>query len=290
MEIVVVSDTVRQRRSRTPSSSAQVLHHENGNKNDLKINSKVMPDVLPKTFHLAETSALFMQVNNNPENLLAQTKNIENCQSKFSIVAVRETNLSLPKSVYVDTNDSGGTKNQNSIWNTCSILESVSYLEPSRVETVHIIDATSEPSSSSDTETSCSTPNLDDRPKNKAILFLSDDEDSDEYDYRTGEPAPKNTANKRTTHTENKELSEKERYLLKGSEQPHNLTEAPPKPHRKKLTPTLGDILSAASDRDSFNSADNEVYDEPFTFSDDEDFNQLGGPSTEKFNRNTVLI
>lgn len=286
MEIVVVSDTVRQRRSRTPSTSASIISNENGIK-DTK--SKVMPDLLPKTFHLAESSTLFSQVNNS-QDILVPKSDDECCEPKFSIVEIRESNLMSPKRV-VNTYKTDGRESVGKVLNTCSILESVNYLEPCRVETVHIIDATSEPS---DTDTTCSTPNLDDRPDSKV---LTDDEDSEEYE--TGEPEPEFTdtmqiATDRITFMENKEIWQKHHDLFKYSERIDISNKIPPKPQRKKLTPTLKEILSSTSDRDSFYGADKEVFDEPLTFSDDDDENddnnQLGGQSTEKLNRDTVLI
>lgn len=273
MEIVVVSDTVRQRRSRTPSTSASTGQNENIVK-DSKTNTSVMPDLLPKTFHLAETSALFSQVNSSPNDLLTRNNSNDDTETKVSIVEIRETNLTSPKKV-VNTYKTEINQSQNvgQMLNTCSILESVSYLEPSRVETVHIIDATSEPS---DTETPCSTPNLDDK-SDKNVLSDDEDGDSDENEYETGEPAPKKQMSYRDALRKNRDFDEID-------------NRSPPKSHRKKLTPTLKEILSAISDRDSFYSADKEVFDEPLTFSDDDDSHQLGAQTSENFNRDTVLI
>ncbi|XP_031638601.1 dystrophin, isoforms A/C/F/G/H isoform X5 [Contarinia nasturtii] len=280
MEIVVVSDTVRQRRSRTPSTSATTIQNDNIVKDSNK-KSNVMPDLLPKTFHLAETSALFSQVNSDSENLLTQQDSIDNNESKVSIVEIRETNLSSPKRVVntYKSNENGQIQNIGQVLNTCSILESVSYLEPSCcVETVHIIDATSEPS---DSETPCSTPNLGDRHDSD-----DEDDDSDENEYETGEPAPM----KQMSYHKSRGALRNERNLLKESEQFDNISNSPSKPQRKKLTPTLKDILSATSDRDSFYSADKEVFDEPLTFSDDDDSHHLGEQTTENFNRDTDRI
>lgn len=189
--------------------------------------------------------------------------------------------------------------------NTFSILESVNYLEPSRVETVHIIDATSEPS---DTDTCCSTPNLEDRPVSKISIDVrneneeeEEDEESDEYE--TGEPAPLETLS--VTHArlpyngqEKRALLQKDRDLLKDSEQiDGSVVKVPPKPARKRLTPTLKEILSAA-DRDSYYGSDKECgYDEPLTFSDDEDDNDDGTAAIDKqidvddeHRRDTVLM
>lgn len=280
MEIVVVSDTVRQRRSRTPSSTS-VSQNENVIK-DKKPN--VMPDLLPKTFHLAESSALFSQLDKSP-NLLVRNDCDEIDEAKFSVVEIRETNISPPKRV-VNTYKRG--ENVEQVLNTCTILESVSYLEPSRVETVHIIDATSE---ASDTETTCSEPNLDDRNDDK---MSSDDDDDESDEYETGEQGssfikPIKVANKRISFKETSGNLHDDRDLRNDFEQVEMKCKVPPKPQRKKLTPTLKEILSATSDRDSFYSVDKEVFDEPLTFSDDDDYNQSDG-LTDKFNRHTVHI
>lgn len=279
MEIVVVSDTVRQRRSRTPSSTS--LPHTENVITDTKAN--VMPDLLPKTFHLAESSSLFSQIDNAP-NVLAQKSSDESDAAKFSVVEIRESNISPLKRV---VNTYKRSENVEQISNTCSILEAVSYLEPSRVETVHIIDATSEPS---DSETTCSTPNLDDRDVDK---MFSDDDESGEYE--TGErgmgsiePMMRVTT-ARISFKENKARMQKDRDLLRDSDEIDVKCKIPPKPQRKKLTPTLKEILSAASDRDSFYSADKEVFDEPLTFSDDDD-HHIDGQLIDKFNRHTVYI
>lgn len=285
MEIVIVSDTVRQRRSRTPSSSSTSLPNENHVK-ESKSSTYTMPDLLPKTFHLAESSALFSQVN-NAQKFLPRRNSIDGCEQKVSVVEVREANLSTPKRVINTYRTSENHPNQNvgQAMNTCSILESVSYLEPSCVETVNIIDATSEPS---DTETRSSTPNLGDRPDNQ--LSSSDDDGGESDEYVTGEPAPHSNnkmqiLTRQISYDENRKSLQKDRDLLKDSEQ----IDGELKPQRKRLTPTLREILSSTSDRDSFYSADKEAFDEALIFSDDDDNNHNDGQSTERFNRHTVL-
>lgn len=280
MEIIIVSDTVRQRRSRTPSSSTSLPNDTHIKESKSCTNQ--MPDLLPKTFHLAESSALFSQVN---RNFLSGKNSIANSEQKVSVVEVREANLSTPKRVintYL-TGESRQNQNVGQILNTCSILESVSYLEPSCVETVHIIDATSEPS---DSETRSSTPNLDTRLDHK--LSSSDDDDESE-EYETGESIPYSNDHmqilkRQIVNEENRRISRND------SEQIDDQLIAPPKPQRKRLTPTLKEILSATTDRDSFYSADKEAFDEPLIFSDDEDNNHIDGQSTERCNRHTVLI
>lgn len=272
MEIIVVSDTVRQRRSRTPSQNENIA-------TDSKSKTVILPDVLPKTFHLAESSALFSQIN-EPQKLLTSTDAAED-ESKFSVVEIRETNLTSPKKVISTYN----VENMS----TCSILESVSYLQPSCVETVHIIDVTSEPS---DTDTCCSTPNLEERPE---IHVSSDDDDGESDEYETGELGPElsptmKVFTRQISKKENKKPLQKERDVLKDSEQNDKQNKIPPKPQRKRLTPTLKEILSATSDRDRFYGADKERFDEPLIFSDDDDNHRFRGQSADSFNRDMVLM
>lgn len=275
-EIIVVSDTVRQRRSRTPSQNEHIA-------TDSKSKTVILPDVLPKTFHLAESSALFSQIN-EPQKLLTSTDAAED-ESQFSVVEIRETNLTSPKKVVSTYN----VENMS----TCSILESVSYLQPSCVETVHIIDVTSEPS---DTDTCCSTPNLDERPEIHVSSDDDDDDDDGESDeYETGELGPElsptmKVFTRQISKKENKKPLQKERDVLRNSEQNDKQNKIPPKPQRKRLTPTLKEILSATSDRDSFYGADKERFDEPLIFSDDDDNHRLRGQSADSFNRDTVLM
>ncbi|XP_055309630.1 dystrophin, isoforms A/C/F/G/H-like, partial [Sitodiplosis mosellana] len=275
MEIVVVSDTVRQRRSRTPSSSAST-----SNDNEImivKTQSDVLPDLLPKTFHLAESSTLFFQADNS-KNLLVQKEKNRSSESKFSIVEIRETNILSPKRATFKTHESFQNQNVSHVLNTCSILESVNYLEPSCVETVHIIDASSE---ASDNETPCSTPNLDERSDSR---ISSDEEESDEFDYKTN---TKKIVNKRLSLQIRDVLEINRLNLPKNTKEFDSSCKIPPEPQRKKITPTLEEILSATSDSGSLNSPDKEVFGRSMTFSVDDYNNHLNGQSTEKFNRDT---
>lgn len=281
MEIVVVSDTVRQRRSRTPLAPTTVTPTDSSAiqlvEKDTLVN--IMPDLLPKTFHLVESSSLFSQINDpnthfmqKDHSILMESPNIDESifDQEFSIVEIRETNISTPKKA-INTFNSSSEKMGDEL-NTFSILESVNYLEPSRVETVHILDATSEPS---DTDTCCSTPNLDERPPSK-ILPDNDGDESDEYE--TGEPAPQlgsMMVSKAQISFNEQQQSRKihnDRDVLKDSEQTEvNANKAPAKPQRKKFSPTLKEILNA-TDRNSFYNSDEETgFDDPLIFSDDDD-------------------
>lgn len=266
MEIVVVSDTVRQRRSRTPLSIGGPIYQPYGECNENSEN--VMPDVLPKTFHLVESSPLFSQINNSLDLSIIQSSDEIVRQQKVSIVEIRESNLLTPKKPVnrYDPNSMEISENVCQVLNSCSILESVNYLEPCNVETVHIIDATSEPS---DSETHCSTPNLNEL----------DGSDSDEYE--TGEPQPKVT-----DESEHRILLDK-LDLSMGTENKRSF-----RPRREHLNSALRKEFKEHADQWHSNVMD--IFDEPLTFSDDDDNEvddiQCHGNSTKINDRHTVLI
>lgn len=353
MEIVIVSDTVRQRRPRTPLQSPPLTPmHSSANTadtactatelpihcNDTKdtATQRTLPDLLPKTFHLAETCALFSQVDNAP-NLLAQSspklttppppperrssllrRNSEHDYAnvqKVSVVEIRAANLTTPKraiSTY-HTRETLQSHNIGQVMNMCSILESIDYIEPCQVETVHIVDVTSEPS---DSETCGSTPSRIKRTKqNSQRKSSSDDDDDDENDdqsdaneYETGEPKPKSARADRMkilrqmSYERDGRALPQDRDLLKDSEieiVPERRSESmADKPHRIKLTPTLKEILSATSRDYDRNAATADAYDEPLVFSDDDDDDAdtvdrvccYNKPIGDQVNRDTVFF
>lgn len=356
MEIVVVSDTVRQRRSRTPlqsppsppqqsSSTARTVTDLPAHNYDTNAKPKqiAMPDLLPKTFHLAETCALFSQIDNAQNSLAPSPTKLttpppppqrssslktmrksvdhdyENVSEKVSVVEIRAVNLTAPTraiSTY-HTRESLQCHNIGQRMNTCSILESIDYIEPSQVETVHIVDVSSEPS---DSETRSSTPNPTNRTKqNNQRESLSDDDDDDDDDqsdaneYETGEPAmagpqPKNSnrgkmqiLRQQISCEGNRKSLQKDRDLLKDSEiecvterRPQLKPSPPPKlqkPQRIKLTPTLKEILSTTPTDCDQSAADK--FEEPLVFSDDDD-DDVNGDTVDddsvQFNRDTVFF
>lgn len=285
-----------------------------------------MPDLLPKTFHLAESSSLFSQINddsngdgtsnnigratfvtqpNSTKQMLDAPNDEADREQAVSMVEIRATNLTIPKKAINAYNDGSSTAplissniNEHNddgirihteasmhrpkvgdIVNTINLYESADYFEPECVETVHIIDATSE---TSDTDTAGSTPNID----------AADDSDGDEYE--TGELPPMTdhmtVERARISYQERKRALSKDRDMLRDSEQLATSTAAAasspslssPPPLRKKFTPTLKEILSL-TERDSFyDFAENNYHysnndnamrydDEPLVFSDDDD-------------------
>lgn len=258
-EIVVVSDTVRQRRARTPSSGIELAERlsERFSNGD---SSQGMPDVLPKTFRLAEASSLFTEDAMDPSKLInSQESRVEmedNASSshKFSIVEIKEGNLSSKMSVLRDNSTDA---NVGQIVDTINILERCDNFEPEYVETVHIVDA------SSDTDTG-STPILNRKSSNK----MDEDDSMDELEvelekelelfsnYIVDEDVDKVLlVEKQRISFDGKQNMEKDRDFLKDSEQ-------------IKLRPSLKELLM--EERNSFYSPDKE-NDEALVFSEDED-------------------
>lgn len=112
MEIVVVSDTVRQRRSRTPISPSSFEGLANGDMNG----PSVMPDLLPKV----------------------QSDNRVSDESRKKIQS-RDENENIKLS-------------QENVTDTIDVYESVKRFAPEQVETVHIVDVSS--------DSDASTPNF----------------------------------------------------------------------------------------------------------------------------------
>lgn len=176
-EIVVVSDTVRQRRARTPSSnsnsptkevmngSATATNNTNtttksqvGSREDFvagQTSQQVLPDLLPpQTFRLAETSALFSQISKNPHKMeMDHSKTEEDSDipppkpskrkstesSSAQMVEIKAKNIPSDK-MSVNISGSSLQPQQGEIVDTVNILESVEPFLPEYVETVQIVD------------------------------------------------------------------------------------------------------------------------------------------------------
>lgn len=250
---------MRQRRARTPSSTS----------NDGQ-SSSVLPDLLPTTFRLAETSSLFSSIKDkqNDDELLRRNNNedVKNTH-EFSVVEIREKSLSSKQ--MVDIRDSVKTV-QGQIVDTINIVETVDHFEPEFVETVNIIDASEDTS--------------DDDEKNH------DEMDSDEFEYELEKELEKFTnldsdevqmrlddeqliriEKQRTSFDGEHKSFEKEHDILGDEEKV--LAPIVSKKQPLKIRPTLRDILMADEKgiRDSFYNSDKENFDEPLIFSDDED-------------------
>lgn len=278
---MVLSDTVRQRRSRTPSSSTAPTTPAHTITTQVTIEvtpppskspvpestpnlqpNNVLPDLLPKTFHLAESSSLFSKIsegetvptttspfhNGHPKKRDQNSENLR--QQAFSVVEIRESNLSIPTRPSINRVGSSDTEHflvpkVGEVVNTINILELADYFEPECVETVNILDITSE---TSDTET-CSTPIMDDR----VIRITTSEEGIDEMEELLVDDSPvllRRSPDKimvektRTSFDENKRKFFQDRDILHDSETKESKDGAKTNVIRKKLTPSLKEILS----------------------------------------------
>ncbi|XP_075145725.1 dystrophin isoform X3 [Haematobia irritans] len=182
-EIVIVSDTVRQRRARTPSSTSptkevndsssptnqQAERPENntqvGSTNDGMVvvvgqhphpqsvaqhqQQHVLPDLLPpQTFRLAESSALFSQISMNPDADVPPakpSKRKSSGDSQAQMVEIKVKNIGNDK---MSVQLSELEPQQGEIVDTVNILESVEPFVPEYVETVQIVDLSEDSDSS----------------------------------------------------------------------------------------------------------------------------------------------
>ncbi len=282
-EIVVVSDTVRQRRARAPSSS-----NENSDKmivdtttttttveaSTTENRCNVLPDLLPATFRLAESSSLFSQISVESEPIQVGANDIpSDGDDDVSVVEVRESNLTPKMQIRIANQDEmENVAKIEDVTNTISIIETVETFEPEFVETVNIIYASD--------ASSCSTPVLDDRDdfiergNNKSIESSFDDLEEEERlendVLRKSSNGMIFIAKQRLSYDDDAEpsslLLSKERDLLKDSENDKKVDTKKP---RRNIAPKLKEILSYP-ERDSFYFSDKEI-DDPLVFSEDED-------------------
>lgn len=220
-ETVFLTDTVRQRRSRTPISAS------------ISSDVVVMPDLLPHNPVFSDAS-------------VDETQSRGEC----SMVEVKERETSLKMSIF-----------ESPKVDTINIFESCSRFEPEQVETVHIIDA------SSDTDTAASTPQLERKPM-KAIGSMDElkTELKRELEEISNFESPKEdfcVKKQRISFEEHKSLG-KDRDVLLDSEI------AEDKAIKKmKLRPSLKELLM--EERNSFYDDSKMESEEPLEFSDDED-------------------
>lgn len=302
---------MRQRRARTPSSTQpQSPAAPNPNESPPESNAghtpsaavNVLPDLLPRTFHLAESSSLFSQINEGKEpnhtSQLSQ-KAGEPAEPTFSVVAIRESNLTEPKKpTFTGSGDKASaaagslallTPKIGEI-NTVSILEKVDFFEPEYVETVNIIDATSE---TSDTDT-CTTPVLDEtrsRISREDIENMQIDEALQIPELvaavtaaTTPATAIRSIDSPIILKVERKKMKltplgdggkcvaaqSNDRDILRDSESTDHRRKPVKLKKKQQLAPRLKDDLSPTG-RDSFYNSDHENFEEPLVFSDDDD-------------------
>lgn len=164
-EIVVVSDTVRQRRARTPqageggNTSGQEQAQQTPKAAAKDADDNVLPDLLPpQTFRLAESSTLFSQISLNPapaqvEGEAAATPPPKPVKHKrkapaapAQVVEIKVKNIQNDK---MSVQNIALEPQQGEIVDTVNILESVEPLLPEYVQTVQILDLSEDSDSSS---------------------------------------------------------------------------------------------------------------------------------------------
>lgn len=244
-EIVIVSDTVRQRRSRTPISPTSSQRESN----------VVMPDLLPKPAQSNENGSHFSDVS----SLEMQSREVD--AGECSMVEIKERDLSTK--IIIRNIEYG-----DATVDTISIFESCSRFEPEQVETVHIIDA------SSDTDTATSTPLLNRRSmsSNRGSIDELETELKRELEtvsfFETVEDPTSDFEIKRQRISfdgqKNKKLKGKDRDLLRDSEVAEERAIK-----LMKLRPTLKELWM--EERNSFYGPENDNDEEPLVFSDDEE-------------------
>lgn len=259
---------MRQRRARTPSSNEncdKIITESITTEN----RSNVLPDLLPTTFRLAESSSLFSQISVEESSVsepIDENRNEMTLDQDVSVVEIREGNLTPKMQVRIASQEMENMAKIEDVTNTISIIETVETFEPEFVETVNIVYASD--------ASSCSTPVLDDREEfnereNKSIDTSFDDlEEELERENLKFTNGPIIVEKRRISLDEERtSLLLKERDLLKDSE--NDKKNDPIKPQRQ-IAPTLKDILSYP-ERDSFYGSDKENFDDPLVFSEDED-------------------
>lgn len=216
VEIVMVSDTIRQRRSRTPISATP-----DGNRES---NLVVMPDLLPMSNGISSVSN-----ETQPQKYV----NGEAC----TVVEVKEIEEQSSSKV-------------GQIVDTVSIFENCNQFEPQQVETVNIIDA------SSDTDTANSTPQLHRKSFTNNINNTNKNSSIDELQTELQKELE-------TVSTFEFDMSDDQNESSPKNECPEKSLIS-----MMKLRPTLQELLM--EERNSFYGADKE-NDEPLEFSEDEE-------------------
>lgn len=205
----MVSDTIRQRRSRTPISATPDANRES--------NLVVMPDLLPKSH----------DNHNGISHVSNETQTRDSNSQQCTVVEVKEIEEQKPPKV-------------GQIVDTVSIFENCNQFEPQHVETVNIIDA------SSDTDTANSTPQFHRKS------FTNKNGSIDELKTELQKELETVSTFEFDMSDDHDQVKEEEENLVA----------------KMKLRPTLQELLM--EERNSFYGADKE-NDEPLEFSDDEE-------------------
>ncbi|XP_065091339.1 dystrophin, isoforms A/C/F/G/H-like [Ochlerotatus camptorhynchus] len=265
-EFVVLSDTVRHRRAKTlnlsptnKESKAKEISVRN-----LEQQSNILPDILPATFRLVETSALFSCISSAEplQQAKSETRTVSHHYSECSVVEVKEKNMSAKMSVRSINMPSSDVTMHGQVVDTINILESCKFVEPEYVETVHIIDA------SSDTDTSCPSPKPDKKQMNvsKPLTRITTSTPKSSKPINTVQIGGEQSQSPKQLRISKKLILPQKSSIdvLRDFDKICLNVEEASKNH-----PGLRDLVF--DERDSFYSSDKENYDELLVFSEDED-------------------
>jgi hypothetical protein len=227
----------------------------------------VMPDLLPKKSNCDSQNNISPVSANETHSRDNHNPNHNNKSQQCTIVEVKEREMNDRNNKFIDNENVTKT---GQIVDTVSILESCKQFEPQQVETVNIIDA------SSDTDYSAnSTPQLVRKPmksnngsidelktelkreletiSNFEVEIDDDDENKDENSLELVVKKQRISFDERVKLGKDRDvLLDSEKSVISGM----------------KIRPTLQELLM--EERNSFYSADKE-NDEPLEFSDDEE-------------------
>ncbi|XP_050330291.1 dystrophin, isoforms A/C/F/G/H isoform X4 [Bactrocera neohumeralis] len=260
VEIVVLSNTVRQRRARTPgindsqNAGDSPTKHERSQPMQTTVElppakdvsaeqamvTQVLPDVLPpQTFRLAESSTLFSHISTatpieTSDNAPAKPpkRKSRKGEQHAKVVEVRERNLPHDK---MSVQNIEFEPQVGEIVDTVNILESVEPFVPEYVETVQIVDLSEDSDSSmrvdadgKEIQRSKSKRSLCESPKPPLSPLLDDVELRGAVPLNTSTPFLR-VEKQRISFDEKRKRIEKERDILRDSEEDED--ERPAKEH-----------------------------------------------------------
>ncbi|KAM7360342.1 dystrophin isoform 3-T3 [Cochliomyia hominivorax] len=288
-EIVVVSDTVRQRRARTPSSNSNSPTKEVVNNSNLAPANTVKP-----------------QISKNPQKMEMESdvpppkpSKRKSAETSAQMVEIKVKNINSDK---MSVHMSGNLEpQQGEIVDTVNILESVEPFVPEYVETVQIVDLSEDSDSSMrlDKETGKEVK----RSKSKRSLCESPKTVKEENDLdkdfevelrptlaQTSTPILR-VEKQRISFDEKRKRVEKERDILRDSEeegeaQTSGIFKQPKAKRWRQLQMAMEELDNSMAERearDSFYNPDKDLSFEvePLVFSDDEDIPRFSMEMTQ---------
>ncbi|XP_065355047.1 dystrophin, isoforms A/C/F/G/H isoform X3 [Calliphora vicina] len=286
-EIVIVSDTVRQRRARTPSSNSNSPTKEVNDSANSSATAGPQKPQISKNPHELETDI--------PPPKPSKRKSAE---APAQMVEIKVKNIHSDK---MSVHMSGDLEpQQGEIVDTVNILESVEPFEPEYVETVQILDLSEDSDSSlrvdaqgKEVKRSKSKRSLCDSPKTVPEENAWDKDLEVELRpsiHQTSTPILR-VEKQRISFDEKRKRVEKERDILRDSEEEGDTPPAasfkPPKAKRwRQLQMAMEELDNSMAEheaRDSFYNPDKDLSFEvePLVFSDDEDIPRFSMEMTQ---------